>query len=138
MLWRCHCAVMVGSYNVKMSLRRYAKRLGGVASIVIVQVSLWLFLRIVLIATFADDVRRPARIVTIVGRGLLFDVLAALTSVLPLIFVISVFRLRWLNHPWVRNAWLAVLYFLLSFNVFVGYFFFEDIRRAITTSPSTT
>ena len=109
-----------------MFLQRYVARLKGVASLVIIQLWLWLLLRIVLVFAFADDVSRPQQVALILADGFLFDVLASLTSVLPIVLAVSVFRLTWLGRPRLRSAWLALLYFLFSFNIFVEFFFFEE------------
>jgi len=112
--------------NRDMFVVTYGQRLKGIANLVAIQLVLWCVLRIVLIVMFAGDVRTPAEVVVALGAGLVNDGLTAVTSVFPLILLISVFDLRWLRRPWVRNTCLAVVYFVLSFNVFVEYFFFEE------------
>lgn len=109
-----------------MFLRRYATRLRAIASLVAIQLSLWTLLRLALVAAFSDDLAGPAQLAAILGGGLVFDVLAALTSALPLILLVSAFKLQWLGRSWLRQSLLAVLFFLLSFNAFVEYFFFEE------------
>jgi phosphoglycerol transferase MdoB-like AlkP superfamily enzyme len=109
-----------------MFLRRYAKRLRVIAILFATQLALWSVLRIILLVTFADDVTRPWQLATIIASGLAFDVLAALTTLLPVIFLLSAFRIALLSRPWLRHSVLAFVYFVFSFNVVVEFFFFEE------------
>ncbi len=105
---------------------RYVSRLRAVTMLVATQLILWSLLRVTLIAVFADDLSGPAQLAAVLGGGLAFDVLTALTCALPLLLLASLFRLRWLSRPRLRHSLFAAVYFLLSFNVFVEYFFFEE------------
>lgn len=109
-----------------MFLRRYAQRWRGVTSLIVVQLVLWSVLRVTLAAAFGDDITGAGQFAAILATGVVFDALAALTALLPLVLMVSVFRLRWLIRPWVRFGVLATAFFLLIFNVFVEFFFFEE------------
>lgn len=90
------------------------------------QLGLWTALRLVLYGTFREDAVNPLRLIALLAIGLIFDVLAALTAVVPLVFLLSVFRLRWLSRPWVLRLFLTAVFFLFCFDLFVQYFFFEE------------
>ncbi len=109
-----------------MFLLRYSRRWRLIATIFVCQVMLWSALRVVLYATLREEPIGIGRLIAVLVIGAGFDVLASLTSLLPLIFLISVFRLRWLGRPSVRLMLLAVTFFVLSFNLFVEWFFFEE------------
>ena len=107
-------------------LQRYALRWRLIASVLSAQLVLWSLLRIVLYAVFREDSASARQLATILTIGAGFDVLVGLTALLPLVFVVSVFRLRWLWRPWLRHTWLMLASFLLCFDVFVQFFFFEE------------
>lgn len=105
---------------------RYVARFRAVTMLVGTQLLLWSLLRVTLVAVFADDLAGPVQLVAVLAGGLAFDVLTALTCAVPLILLASLFRMRWLSRAPVRHSLFALVYFLLSFNVFVEYFFFEE------------
>lgn len=81
-------------------------------------------LRLVLALVFRDaatlhDLPRLA------AYGALFDLLATLTAFLPLILLISIFQMRWIG-PWLRRGLIALAVFLLGFDIFVQFFFFDE------------
>lgn len=75
---------------------------------------------------FREDALSVTRLAGILAAGAMVDVAAGLTALLPLIVMVSVFRLRWLGRPRVRHVVLGLGFFALCFNVFVEYFFFEE------------
>ncbi len=87
---------------------------------------LWTLLRLVLFAIFRDDAGRVLDLGAILIRGVIFDVLAGLSACFLLIAAVSVLRLRWLDRPWARRLLFGVAFFLISFDVFVQYFFFDE------------
>ena len=109
-----------------MRVSRYARRWRLIIVALGCQLALWSLLRVVLYAALREEAFSARSLATILAIGASFDLLTGLTAVLPLILIVSVFRLRWLGRPWVRNTLLAPLFFAVSFNMFVEYFFFEE------------
>lgn len=105
---------------------RHRQRWVPIVRIIGVQLLLWSALRLVLYAVFHDSATGPFQWLSIFTIGVLFDVVTALTVWLPGIALVTLFGLRWLGRPFVRYPLLALLFFLLSFDVFVQYFFFEE------------
>lgn len=107
-------------------LARYAQRLRLVWSLVRVQLALWTLLRAVLYVVFHDASAGAVQFARTLVTGVMFDFLASVTALLPLMLLISVLRLRWLGRPRVRHALFALAFFVLVFDVFVQFFFFEE------------
>jgi phosphoglycerol transferase MdoB-like AlkP superfamily enzyme len=91
-----------------------------------VQLALWSILRVVLFGVFSESAIGPVEFVGIVTVGVLFDGVTALTASLPLVVLVSLFDLRWLGRPWLRRPLLTMGFFVLVFDVFVQFFFFEE------------
>jgi phosphoglycerol transferase MdoB-like AlkP superfamily enzyme len=81
-------------------------------------------LRIVLFSVYRDSAAM-GEVAIIFASGLLFDILATLTAFLPLLAVVSMFRLHWLR-PSLRTALVAATSFALCFDAFVQFFFFDE------------
>lgn len=107
-------------------IRRYAQRLRPVARLLGIQLVLWLVLRVVLYARFAEPAVDAGQFGRVLIVGTLFDLLTALTALLPLISVVSIFGGSLRRRPLFRHAVLSVGFFLLTFDLFVQFFFFEE------------
>ncbi|MEO7157650.1 MAG: sulfatase-like hydrolase/transferase [Vicinamibacterales bacterium] len=80
--------------------------------------------RLVLFAVYRDS-SAFRDVAVILAAGLVFDVLATLTAFLPLFAIVSMFRLRWLRSR-MRTAVVAAISFVLCFDAFVQFFFFDE------------
>lgn len=107
-------------------VHRYAQRWRLIGSLLGCQLILWSLLRMVLFVVFQDEATTAWQLPAILLTGVAFDLLAGLTSLLLIIFALSALRLRWLGRPGARRTLLAILFFGMSFNVFVEYFFFDE------------
>ena len=87
---------------------------------------MWTLLRLTLYGVFREDAVSLGQLAGILTAGVITDAAAGLTALLPLILLVSVFRLRWLGRPRVRHAVLGLGFFVLCFDFFVEYFFFEE------------
>lgn len=106
--------------------RRYVPRVALVARLVAQLVLLWSVLRLTLYVAFGVHSIGPVQFARILGFGALFDALTALTVLSPLVLVLALFRVRWLNVAWVRRTLYAMTMFAICFDLFVQYFFFEE------------
>ena len=109
-----------------MFVRRYVQRWRLVADLIAVQLILWSLLRLVLYAAFHEGATGAWQLARILVVGAGFDLLSGLTALVPIVFLVSIFRLRWLGRPRVQTALLALTFFVLCFLTFVEYFFFEE------------
>ena len=109
-----------------MFFRQYARRWRLIAALLGCQLALWTLLRLVLYGEFGEGAPGAAALAGILATGAGFDVLAGLTSLVPAVFMVSLFRLRWLGRPRVQTTILALAFFFLCFQTFVEYFFFEE------------
>lgn len=105
---------------------RYGQRWVLILRLLVVQLALWSLLRVVLYALFGAETIGASQLARILIVGLLFDVMVGLTTLLPVVVLVSVFRARWLNRPALRLTLYAAAAFLLCFDVFVQFFFFEE------------
>jgi phosphoglycerol transferase MdoB-like AlkP superfamily enzyme len=105
---------------------RYAQRWVLILRVLLVQLALWSVLRVVLFALFGAGTIGTSQLAGILIVGVLFDVMAGVTALLPLVVFVSVFRARWLNRSALRLTLYATAAFVLCFDVFVQFFFFEE------------
>jgi phosphoglycerol transferase MdoB-like AlkP superfamily enzyme len=109
-------------------LPRWIERADSLRSLFVVQLGIWSILRLVLFVAFADRPLSAAEAVTAVIAGAFFDLLVAITCSLPLLLILSAFRSRWLTRTWARVLILGPACFLLVFDAFLQFFFFEEYR----------
>ncbi len=107
-------------------VHRYAQRWRLIGCLLGCQLVLWSLLRVVLFVVFQDGATTAGQLPAILLTGVAFDLLAGLTFLLPVVFLLSIFRCRWLGRFRVRTALLGLALFLLCFITFVEYFFFEE------------
>lgn len=107
-------------------LRRSARRGRLFARLLAIELALWLVLRLVLIAAFRDASATIAQLAAVVAAGTTTDLVVGLAALLPLCLVVSMFRLRWLDRPWLQHCLVALVAFALTFDGFVQYFFFDE------------
>ena len=107
-------------------VHQYAQRWRLVGGLLVCQLILWSLLRMVLFVVFHDESTTAGQLPAILLAGVAFDLLAGLTFLLPAVFLLSIFRLKWLGRFRVRTALMALAFFLLCFITFVEYFFFEE------------
>lgn len=105
---------------------RYASRGVLVLRVLFLQLGLWLLLRVVLYAAFGAGTLGVGQLAGLLGAGTLFDLLTGLTALLPAVILVSMFRASWLNRRWVRQTLFATGSFVLCFDLFVQFFFFEE------------
>lgn len=105
---------------------RYAQRWAPILRVLALQLALWSLLRVVLYAIFGTQTIGAGPLVGLLIVGVLFDVMAGLTALLPLVVLVSVFRARWLNRRALRLTLYATGSFVVCFDVFVQFFFFEE------------
>lgn len=105
---------------------RYAVRLAPVGRLVGILLVLWLLLRLVLFALFGQAEDGAGQLAQIVVVGTLFDLLTALTVLLPLVAGVLLFNGRWRRRAWIQYPVLAAGFALLCFDLFVQFFFFEE------------
>jgi phosphoglycerol transferase MdoB-like AlkP superfamily enzyme len=107
-----------------MPLFRHAQRYRLIAILFGVELAMSSLLRLVLAAVYRDATTLRA-LPQIVLFGMVFDVLATLTAFLPLILMVSIFRLRWMRSR-TRRVLVSLFAFALCFDVFVQFFFFDE------------
>lgn len=105
---------------------RFTQRWRLVGALLGCQLVVWSLLRIVLFVVFRDEATTAGQLPGILLTGMAFDLLAGLTFLLPLVFLLAIFRFKWLGRPRVRTTLMALAFFLLAFITFVEYFFFEE------------
>ncbi|HEX8028711.1 MAG TPA: LTA synthase family protein [Vicinamibacterales bacterium] len=100
------------------------KRYRLAATIFSVELAIAFVLRLTLFAVYREGVPATA-LPAILGFGLLFDALATLTALLPLIGLLSIGRFRWLSG-WPRHVLVTILFFAIVFDGFIQFFFFDE------------
>jgi phosphoglycerol transferase MdoB-like AlkP superfamily enzyme len=83
-------------------------------------------LRVALFAMFAERRADIAALGGAIVAGAGFDLLAGLAGSVPIVALFALFQLSWLNRRWVRAVALMPALFVLTFDVVVQYFFFEE------------
>lgn len=107
-------------------VRRYGRRSAPVGEALMLQIVLWSVLRLVLYGAFHDSTAGVAQAAHVMTAGLLFDLLVGVSCLLPLLAAVSVLRLRWLGGRVARFVLFSVAGFVLTFDLFVQFFFFEE------------
>ncbi|HQZ40116.1 MAG TPA: LTA synthase family protein [Vicinamibacterales bacterium] len=97
-----------------------------VATLLVAQLAVWSALRLVLFAMFRDSSVTPWQFPSVMATGAAFDLLTGLTALLPVTVAVSVLRLRWLARPALRHTLMAGALFVLCFDAFVQFLFFEE------------
>jgi len=112
------------SRPIPVPILKHAQRYRLIATLFGVELALSSLLRLVLVIVYRDA-STIASLPQILLYGVMFDVLATLTALLPFILLISLFRMRWLG-VWTRRVLVALFSFALCFDVFVQFFFFDE------------
>ena len=81
-----------------MFVRGYVQRWRLIADLIAVQLILWSLLRLVLYAAFHEGATGAWQLARILVVGAGFDLLSGLTALVPIVFLVSIFRLRWLGR----------------------------------------
>jgi phosphoglycerol transferase MdoB-like AlkP superfamily enzyme len=107
-------------------LGRAARRGRLVARLLAIQLAVGFVLRLVLIAVFRHASATMTQLAAVVAAGTATDLVVGLIALLPLLLLVSLFRLRWLDRPWLQHGVVALAACALTFDAFVQYFFFEE------------
>lgn len=103
---------------------RLSLRLRLPARILVLQCLLGTALRVVLLVVFGAAA--PLGGAWALSAGAVQDALVALATSVPLLLILSAWRLRWLSRRWLQDLLTVAAAFALSFDLFVQYFFFEE------------
>ncbi len=107
-------------------LRRWFDRARLVGRVLAIQLALWSMLRLILVAVFAGPSIGAGPVIGVLVAGAAVDVLVAVTSLVPALWVLSVLALGGLRRRWLQDVLVGVVSFALVFDALVQYFFFEE------------
>ena len=107
---------------------RFVRRADPALRFGLLLVGLWTVLRLLVVLFQLETKPAPADLAAIAGWGLVYDVLAAATAILPALLFVALLRARWAYGPRTRVTltWLCTM--VVTFDAAVQYFFFDEYQ----------
>jgi phosphoglycerol transferase MdoB-like AlkP superfamily enzyme len=105
---------------------RWVRRTRLLARVLCITFGLWSVLRAALVVRFYDASTTTAQLAAAFVAGAGIDLVVAAVALVPAAFVVALFRLRWLHRPALQHGIVALATFVVAFDGFVQYFFFEE------------